>query len=139
MAFKKVGQHIRTVFGSEDVEDFRWGKIHRQVFKSVPWSEVPLLKYVWERSFEVGGNSRTPNVAIHTHQTNSYNSIGGPVVRMITDIDTTLFSMDLGNTDRVLSDYYDNFMGKDLYVEYTRRNPFLEELPSNWRVSIDTM
>lgn len=87
----------------------------------------------------MGGNSRTPNVAIITHQSKSYKSVGDAVGRLITDLDTTYFSFDLGNTDRLSSQFYDNFMGKDMYVQYTRENPFINGPVVNWTLSIDTM
>lgn len=83
------------------------------MFKSVPWSDIPVLKNIWGREIPAGGNSRTVNVAILTHQTKSYNSIGGPVIRFITDLDETYYSIDTGESDRVTSKFYDNFLGKD--------------------------
>jgi len=54
------------------------------------------MKRIFGRSTPKGGNSRTLNVGIHTHQSKSYNAVGGPVIRFITDLNRTLFSMDLG-------------------------------------------
>lgn len=65
---------------------YEWGIIHQHTFKTVPWSEIPVLKKIWGREIPAAGNSRTVNVAILTHQTKSYNSIAGPVVRFITDL-----------------------------------------------------
>lgn len=101
------------MFGTLDHTKFEWGKIHQHVFKAVPWSDIPGLKNIWGREIPAGGNSRTVNVAILTHQTKSYNSIGGPVIRFITDLDETYYSIDTGESDRVTSKFYDNFLGKD--------------------------
>lgn len=81
------------------------------------------MKNIWERNIPAGGNSRTLNVGITTHQVKSYSSIGGPVFRFITDLNRTIFSFDTGESASIFSEYYDNFVGKDLYVEYTRQNP----------------
>jgi len=87
------------------------------------------LKNIWARDYEKGGNSRTLNVAILTHQTKSYNSIGSPVFRFITDFNRTLYSLEMGESDRILSPFFDNFVAKDKYIEYIPRNPYLEGLP----------
>ncbi len=78
------------------------------------------------------------NVAILTHQTKSYNSIAGPVFRFITDLNETYFSYDTGQSDRVTSKFYDNFLGKDMYVKYKKQNP-LKNDKVNWKVLIDRL
>lgn len=44
--------------------------------------------------------------------------MAGPVIRFITDIDETYYSIDTGESDRITSKYYDNFLGKNMYVKY---------------------
>lgn len=124
VAFKELPDILEEMFGTKNIEEYQWGKIHQHVFKSVPFSEVPLLKNLWERRVPTPGNSRTLNVGILTHQTKSYKSIAGPVFRFITDLNRTIFSFDLGETDNIFSENYDNFLGKDKYIEYSQRNPF---------------
>lgn len=71
-----------------------------------------------------------------THQSkgqNKYRSVAGPVFRFITDLNTTYWSLDLGNNDNIFSEYYDNFLGTDEYVPYTAENPKLK-VPENWRM-----
>ena len=87
---------MNEIFGTKDYTQYKWGKIHQHTYKSMPWSDIPLLKYIWARQTPAGGNSRTINVGILTHQTKSYNSIGGPVFRFITDLNETYFSYDTG-------------------------------------------
>lgn len=120
------------------MKEYQWGKIHQHVFKAIPWSDVPLLGNIWTRYAPAGGNSRTVNVAILTHQTNSYNSIAGPVFRFITDLNRTEFSLDAGESDRVYSTFYDNFLGKDRYVEYKKENPLKKRVPG-WHISANTL
>lgn len=103
LTFKKLPKFLFELFNTKDVTKYEWGKIHKHTFKTVPWSEIPLLNKIWGREIPAAGNSRTVNVAILTHQTKSYNSIAGPVVRFITDLNQTYFSIDSGETDRVTS------------------------------------
>lgn len=58
---------------------------------------------------------------------------------MVTDIDRTYFSIEVGQSDRVTSSFYDNFVDTDRYVEYVPANPFIEPTPQGWTVSIDTL
>lgn len=77
---------------------------------------MPGLRGIWERQTPYGGNSRTLNVGIMTHQSkgdNKYRSVAGPVFRLVTDLNTTEWSLDLGNSDNIFSEYYDNFLGTD--------------------------
>lgn len=101
--------------------------------------DIPLLNKLWQRFFPAGGNSRTLNVAIFTHQSKTYNTVGNPVFRIVTDLEETYYSLDAGISDRVFSPYYDNFVGKDNYVRYTPNNPFLEELPQGWTLTHDSL
>ena len=76
------------------------------------------------RSYPSGGNSRTLNVAIYVHPFKEYHSGASPAFRFITDMNTTYFSLETGQSDRFLSPYYDHFMDKNKYVEYVPRNPY---------------
>jgi acyl-homoserine lactone acylase PvdQ len=124
LALKKLPNELKSVFESESHEDYKWGTIHNQYYKIVPWGELPLLNKIWQRNHPVGGNSRTLNVAIQTHQSKSYNSIASPAFRFISDINKTYYSLEVGESDRILSPFYDNFVGQNRYVEYIPRNPY---------------
>ncbi len=71
-----------------------------------------------------------------THQSkgeNKYRSVAGPVFRFITDLNRTEWSLDIGNSANIFSDYYDNFLGADEYVVYTPENPKIN-IPKNWKL-----
>jgi len=93
LAFKKLPSELNKLFGSDNVEGYQWGKIHKQTFKSVPFSDVPLLNHLWNRDFPAGGNSRTLNVAISAYEAKKYDSIGSAAFRFITDLNTTYYSI----------------------------------------------
>lgn len=138
LAFKKLPQLLFALFHTHNESEYQWGKIHQHTFKTVPWSDIPVLKNIWGREIPAGGNSRTLNVAILTHQTKSYNSIAGPILRFITDLNETYFWIDTGESDRVTSKFYDNFLGKDEYIKYEKINPLKGE-PTNWTLLIDRL
>lgn len=92
----------------------------------MPWTEIPLIEKIWGRKIPSSGNSQTLNVGIHSFQKKNFDSFGSAVFRMITDIDTTYYSVNTGTSDRVRSPFYDNF-AKDFYdgkyEKYSRINP----------------
>lgn len=38
LAFKKLPAEMQKLFGTDNVEEYQWGKIHEQTFKIVPFS-----------------------------------------------------------------------------------------------------
>lgn len=103
------------------MSEYEWGKIHLATYKSIPFSDIPGLNKIWERQTPYGGNSRTLNVGIMTHQSkgeNKYRSVAGPVFRFVTDLNRTEWSLDIGNCDNIFRKCYDNFLGTDEYVPY---------------------
>ena len=66
------------------------------------------------------------NVGIHSFQKKNFDSFGSAVFRLVTDLDTTYYSVNTGVSDRVRSVFYDNFAEdfyEGRYEEYRRINP----------------
>lgn len=116
LTFKKVPEELKTLFGTDDIEEYHWSRIHEQHYNIIPYSEIPFVNKFMGRSYPAGGNSRTLNVAIFVHPYKDYHSGASPAYRLITDMNTTYFSLETGQTDRFLGPYYDHFMGKNKYV-----------------------
>ena len=53
-------------------------------------------------------------------------------------MDHTEFYLNTGESDRPYSKFYDNFLGKDNYVEYKKLD-LLQVKQSGWFVSADNM
>ena len=140
LAFKKLPSQLKQEFGSSDIEEYQWGKIHRQYFTMIPFSEVPLLNKIWNRGYPAGGNSRTLNVAIYVHAAKKYNAFASPAFRFITDMNKTYYSLETGQSDRIFtSAFFDNFLDKNMYLEYVPINPYKEGLPATWHFSIEKL
>jgi acyl-homoserine lactone acylase PvdQ len=132
LAFKNVPAQLKEEFGHEDIEQYQWGTIHNQKYAIIPFTEIPLINKVWNRNFPVGGNSRTLNVAIFVYPAQKFTSFASPAFRFITDMNTTYYSLETGQSDRVLSPFYDKFVDKNIYLEYRPCNPYQEGLPATW-------
>ena len=78
-------------------------------------------------------------MAIFVHQASEFNSFASPAYRFITDMETTYYSLETGQSDRFLSPFYDNFMDKNIYLEYRPYNIYEEGLPENWRFTIQKL
>ena len=79
-------------------------------------SVIPGLSSIWDKKTPTGGNSRTIDVGILTHQVhgnNKYRSVAGPIFRIITDLNRTIWTLDIGNSGRIFSKHFDDFMGHD--------------------------
>ena len=126
---------LEKLFNTPKVEEWKWGIIHQHSYKSIPFTDLPVLKNIWGRRTPAGGNSRTVNVGITTYQTKSYDSLGGPVFRFISDLNRTIFTLDTGISGNLFSPHYDNFVGKDEYVEYKRHNPLKEDV-EGWTLTV---
>jgi acyl-homoserine lactone acylase PvdQ len=95
-------------------DEWKWGTIHKTYFTFVPWTEIPLLGRYWNRFIPASGNTQTLNVGIHSFQKKNFESFGSAIFRLVTDIDTTYYSVNTGTSDRVRSPFYDNF-AEDFY------------------------
>jgi penicillin amidase len=115
----------------ENMEKWRWGDVHRTQYPHNPFSEVPLLKPIFHRSIENGGDGYTVDVA-PARQTDLYNQYHVPSQRHIidmSDLNNSLFIHTTGQSGNVLSKHYDDFIERHRNVEY---------LPMTWgRENVD--
>ncbi len=47
LAFKRIPEEAEKIFGTEDVTQYHWGKIHLATYKSIPFSDIPGLNKIW--------------------------------------------------------------------------------------------
>jgi len=116
VSFYEARDYLYDELGS-DIKTWRWGRIHRQHYKNIPFSETPL-KPIWHRSYEAGGNTRTISVASRYIEQHNFDGVHGSNMRMICDMsqhDHVLAILDTGVSDRVMSKHYQDQM--ELYKE----------------------
>jgi acyl-homoserine lactone acylase PvdQ len=110
VAFNKLEGSLKEWFGTLDSSQWKWGTIHTKTFTYVPWTELPLIGRLFNRGIPADGNSRTLNVGVHSYQKKTFETFATATFRFITDFNRTVYSIDLGVSDRVTSPYYDNFL-----------------------------
>ncbi len=104
----------------ERMADWTWGEIHVTQYPHNPFSEVPLLKPIFHRSIENGGDGYTVNVA-PIRQSELYDQFHVPSQRTIIDVgewNNSLIMHTTGQSGNVFSRHYDDFIEPHRDVEY---------------------
>jgi penicillin amidase len=102
----------------DDLEDrlggsarsWQWGKLHRTQFDHNPFSQVPLLKPIFHREIENGGDPYTVNVANIDLET-PYDQGNLPSYRQVIDLGgQSVFMQPTGQSGHPLSNHYDDLI-----------------------------
>lgn len=136
LAFNQLEASLKEWFGTLDNSQWKWGSIHKKTFTYVPWTEIPGVGSLFNRKIPAHGNSRTLNVGIHSYQKKSFETFATAIFRLVTDMNRTFYSVDLGVSDRVTSPFYDNFLddfNNGKYIEYIMYHPFRDQ--HNWTLT----
>ncbi len=109
----------------ERMESWAWGEIHQTQYPHNPFSEVPLLAPLFDRSIANGGDGYTINVA-PIRQSDLYSSYHVPSQRHIIDVGNwtdSRFMHTTGQSGNLFSRHYDDLIERHRDVEY---------LPMTW-------
>lgn len=49
LSFRRLPKDLEQLFGSKNLKDYEWGKIHKHTFKSIPFGDIPGLNKIWGR------------------------------------------------------------------------------------------
>ncbi|MCB0044214.1 MAG: penicillin acylase family protein [Caldilineaceae bacterium] len=104
----------------DDMRKWTWGAIHKTQYPHNPFSEVPLLKPIFHRSIENGGDAYTVDIG-PVRQTELYNQYHVVSQRSILDVgawNNSLIIHTTGQSGNVLSRHYDDFIRPHRDVEY---------------------
>jgi penicillin amidase len=106
--------------GSEDLNSWRWDRVHHTRFPHNPFDKVGALKPAFSRSIPNGGDGFTVNVA-PIRRTDLYNQYHVPSYRQIVDLadlDASRFMHTVGQSGQVLSGDYSDLVERWQRVEY---------------------
>jgi penicillin G amidase len=106
--------------GAEDIQTWRWDRVHRAVFPHNPFDNVGALKPLFSRSIPNGGDTFTVDVA-PIRRTDLYNQYHVPSYRQIVDLSdlgASRFIHTVGQSGQVLSGDYANLLDRWQRVEY---------------------
>jgi penicillin G amidase len=117
-ALADVKTFILTNIG-KNIDYWKWGTIHRNVYKHIPFSQT-ALRYLYERSHSADGNRRTINVAVPNNQAyqqqigaeknfDGYHSANfRTIISLGEDTDKSLWILDTGVSESYFSRHYDD-------------------------------
>jgi penicillin amidase len=107
-------KELYKVAGS-DMDDWTWGDVHKAVYSHNPFSEVNLLKPLFESRISNGGGPNTINVASATFvESEGYEQHFGAGFRQIIELGNNsvnhVYMNSTGQSDNVLSKHYDDMV-----------------------------
>lgn len=106
--------------GSEDLNSWRWNRVHLTMFPHNPFDKVGILQPIFSRSVPNGGDGYTVDVA-PARRGELYKQYHVPSYRQIIDLgdlDASRFMHTTGQSGQILSGSYDNFITRWQRVEY---------------------
>lgn len=104
----------------DDMARWAWGNLHLLQYPHRPFSQVPVLRWVFHRSIANGGNRYTVNVA-PTNIKQAYEQTHSPSYRQIIDLSNlgqSRFSQTTGQSGNPLSPHYADLVETHRDVHY---------------------
>jgi|LauGreDrversion4_2_1035121.scaffolds.fasta_scaffold79661_1 hypothetical protein len=88
-ALDKAVKDLASRFGQYTNTNWRYGLLTKVVYTHAPFSNVPILKYLYQHETEYSGNRRTPNMALYFFnrpEDKLQKFSAGAVFRMVNDL-----------------------------------------------------
>jgi len=107
--FKKAIVNIKNILGN-NIEKWKWGKIHQAKFINPIFGKIWGIKYLWNRKISTEGNAYTINASPYDE---NFIQKAGPVYRQIIDLNKknkSYFICPLGQSGNPFSKNYDNML-----------------------------
>lgn len=117
-------EELSKLAGSS-MDNWQWGKWHKTLYRHQPFSQIKLLKGLFERGIENGGSVNSINVANASYQpTQGYVQSFGAGFRQIISLnghsDQHWIINSTGQSGHILSKHYDDMVEKFNKVEYVQ-------------------
>ena len=96
-----------------------WGELHPVDLKHIPFSDVPLLKWIYGRQQPTGGWMNTVHAAF-TNWNSTFATVMGQGIKLVCDMgdnSTNYWTLETGNSGNVLSKHYDDMLKNSHYGE----------------------
>ena len=96
-----------------------WGELHSVDLKHIPFSDVPLLKWIYGRQQPTGGWMNTVH-ATFTNWNGTFATVMGQGFKIVCDMgdnSTNYWTVETGNSGNVLSKHYDDMLMNSHYGE----------------------
>lgn len=113
---------LTKLMGS-DMDDWAWGEIHTTVYKHTPFSEVNILRKLFERRVISGGGPNTVNVGTANFVESSgfeqyFGAAHRQVIKLGSSSDRHFYMNSTGQSENVFSNYYDDMINPFNKLEF---------------------
>lgn len=108
---------------SDDLDDWRWGGLHRAAYDHKPFGEFRVLSSLFNRRVGTGGSTNTVNVASATYDESAgYLQYHGATMRQIMELGAQgaphLYMNSTGQSGNFMDDHYDDMLEPFVRGEY---------------------
>ena len=112
---------ITKSFGEavEFVGSNNWGQLHPVELRHLPFSDVPLLKWIFGRQQPIGGWMNTVHAAF-SNWNSTFATVIGQGMKLVCDMgenSTNYWTLETGNSGNVFSKHYDDMLRNSHYGE----------------------
>lgn len=116
-------RELEKLADSDDMNDWRWGGIHRAAYDHKPFGQFRVLDGRFNRQVATGGSSNSVNVASATYDENAgYRQYFGATMRQIMELGAQgaphLYMNSTGQSGNVVDRHYDDMIGPFARGEY---------------------
>jgi len=92
-------------------DNWRWGKVHKALFKDTTFGDIKALSWIWNRTVPSGGNAYTINVGPYNRD---FFQVAGANYRQIIDLNnfsSSVYVLAMGQSEKPWSRHYDDQLG----------------------------
>ncbi|HEX8115465.1 MAG TPA: penicillin acylase family protein [Kofleriaceae bacterium] len=116
-------RELEKLADSHDMDDWRWGRIHRAAYIHKPFGQFRMLDRLFNCRVETGGSTNTVNVATATYNENKgYLQYFGATMRQIMELGAQgaphLYMNSTGQSGNVVDSHYDDMIQPFARGEY---------------------
>lgn len=116
-------EEMSKLSGTE-IQNWQWGNVQQTLYSHTPFSNIKIVKNLFERRVYSGGAEHTINVASSSFdKTEGYLKVFGAGFRQIMNVDDKhkvhVFMNSTGQSGQVASRHYDDMVSKFADVEFT--------------------
>jgi penicillin G amidase len=116
-------RELEKLAGSDDMDDWRWGSVHRAAYVHKPFGQFRMLDRLFNGGVETGGSSNAVNVASATYDENKgYLQYFGATMRQIMELGARgaphLYMNSTGESGNVVDSHYDDMIEPFAHGEY---------------------
>eukprot|EP00827_Trimyema_finlayi_P005725 TRINITY_DN621_c0_g1_i1.p2 TRINITY_DN621_c0_g1~~TRINITY_DN621_c0_g1_i1.p2 ORF type:complete len:234 (+),score=26.93 TRINITY_DN621_c0_g1_i1:67-768(+) len=121
LSLLETNKYLQQKFG-KNIAGWQYGKLHQSKYLHIPFSNVPVLRSLYEVKLPSSGNRNTINCAQEEFKFDSFDAYHGANYRIIVDWaqnSTSYYASDMGMSENVFSRHYNDQNKQFFQDKYT--------------------